>query len=139
MSTGRFAGTPSVPTSSSSPNLALLILRFAGALPVLYHGSAILFGAFGGPGPQGFAAYQHLPVIYGYLVGLAQFAGGLAILLGAFGRIGSVCVIIVMIGAINRVHRPHGFDIGKGGMEFALTVLLVALGLLLTGPGSYSF
>ena len=131
-------GTVPAPERSLSSNLALLILRVACALPVLYHGGVILFGAFGGPGPQGFAAYQHLPVIYGYLVGLAQFAGGLAILLGAFGRIGSVCVIIVMIGAINRVHRPHGFDIGKGGMEFALTVLLVALGLLLTGPGSYS-
>ena len=49
-----------------------------------------------------------------------------------------LCVIIVMIGAIYLVHLPHGFDIGKGGMEFALTVLLVAVGLLVTGPGSYS-
>jgi putative oxidoreductase len=77
-------------------------------------------------------------VIYGYLVGSAQFVGGLAILLGAFERIGSLCVIIVMIGAIYLVHLPHGFDVGKGGMEFALTVLLLALGLLITGPGSYS-
>ena len=131
-------GTAPAPERSSASNLALLIQRVACALPVLYHGSGILFGAFGGPGPQGFAAYQHLPLIYGYLVGLAQFAGGLAILLGAFGRIGSVCVVIVMIGAIYRAHWPHGFDIGKGGMEFALTVLLVALGLLLSGPGFYS-
>jgi putative oxidoreductase len=123
---------------SSSNNLALVLLRVACALPVLYHGSAILFGAFGGPGPQGFAAYLHFPAIFGYLVGLAQFAGGLAILLGALQRIGSVCIVIVMIGAIYRVHLPHGYDIGKGGMEFALSVLLVALGLLLTGPGDYS-
>ena len=129
----------SPPGERSSPgNLALLILRVACALPVLYHGSGILFGAFGGPGPKGFAAYLHLPVSYGYLVGLAQFAGGLAILLGVFARIGTACVIVVMIGAIYRVHLPHGFDIGRGGMEFALTVLLLALGLFLTGPGSYS-
>ena len=131
-------GNAPTPESSSASNLALLIFRVACSLPVLYHGSAILFGAFGGPGPQGFAAYQHLPVVYGYLVGLAQFAGGLAILLGALQRIGSICVIIVMIGAIYRVHLPLGYDIGKGGMEFALTVLLLALGLLVTGPGSYS-
>lgn len=124
--------------SSSSNNLALLLLRVACALPVLYHGSAILFGAFGGPGPQGFAAYLHFPGIIGYLVGLGQFAGGLAILLGALQRIGSICIMVVMIGAIYLVHLPHGYDIGKGGMEFALTVLLVALGLLLTGPGDYS-
>ena len=138
MSAASFTATPPAPRTSSSPNLALLILRLAGALPVLYHGSAILFGVFGGPGPQGFATYQHLPVIYGYLVGLAQFAGGLAILLGVFQRIGSISVIIVMLGAIHRVHLPHGFDISKGGMEFALTVLLISLGLLISGPGAYS-
>lgn len=126
------------PASSSPNNLALLILRVACALPVLYHGSSILFGAFGGPGPQTFAAYQHLPAVYGYLVGLAQFGGGLAILLGALQRTGSVCIIIVMIGAIFRVHLHHGYNIGAGGMEFALTVMLVALGLLLTGPGDFS-
>ena len=131
-------GTSPARERSSAANLALLILRVACALPVLYHGSGILFGAFGGPGPQGFAAYQHLPLLYGYLVGLAQFAGGLAIVLGAFARIGAASVIVVMIGAIYRVHLPYGFDVGKGGMEFALTVLLLALGLFLLGPGAYS-
>jgi len=131
-------GTMPPTESSSAPNFALLIFRIACSLPVLYHGSAILFGAFGGPGPQGFAAYLHLPVPVGYLVGLAQFAGGLAILLGALQRIGSLCVITVMIGAIYLVHFPHGFDIGKGGFEYALAVLLGALGLLISGPGSYS-
>jgi hypothetical protein len=40
------------PTNTPSPaqvNAALLILRIASALAFLYHGSAILFGAFGGP------------------------------------------------------------------------------------------
>src|ERR1700751_2519624 len=122
MSTGSITGNLSAPASSSSPNLALLIFRVAVSLPVLYHGSAILFGAFGGPGPQNFAAFIHQLAIVGYLVGLAQFAGGLAILLGALQRVGSVCVIIVMIGAIFLAHLPHGFDISKGGYEHALTV-----------------
>jgi putative oxidoreductase len=138
MAAGTFTGTPPAPASSSSPNLALLIFRVAVSLPVLYHGSAILFGAFGGPGPQNFAAFMHQPSVVGYLVGLAQLAGGIAILLGPLQRVGSVCVIIVMTGAIHLVHLPHGFDIGKGGYEFALTVLLVNLGLLISGPGAYS-
>ncbi|HXY25645.1 MAG TPA: DoxX family protein [Candidatus Acidoferrum sp.] len=124
--------------SSSANDFALLLVRVACALPVLYHGSQISFGAFAGPGPQNFANYQHLPVIYGYLVGLAQFAGGLAILLGALQRIGSLCIIIVMVGAILRVHLHRGFNIATGGMEFALTVLLLALALLISGPGAYS-
>ncbi len=119
-------------------NLELLIMRLACSLPFLYHGSAILFGAFGGPGPQGFAAFMKMPVIIGYLVGLAQFAGGIAILTGALLRVGAVCVIIVMLGAIFLQHLPHGYDIGRGGLEYALTELLLALGLLLAGPGKYS-
>lgn len=132
-------GSTPAPCSPSSTNLSLLIARIACSLPVLYHGSQILFGAFSGSGPRGFAAYEHLPVVFGYLVGLAQFAGGLAILLGVLLRVGAVCVAIVMVGAIYLVHWTHGFDIGKGGMEFALTVLLLSLALLLTGPGAYSF
>ena len=119
-------------------NLALLIIRIAAGIAFLYHGSQILFGAFGGPGPQGFAAFMHAPAIVGYLVGLAQFAGGLAVLTGLLIRVGSVCIIIVMLGAIFLVHLPHGFDISKGGIEYALTQLLIALALLIAGAGEYS-
>ena len=122
----------------SAVSLALLLLRIAAGLVFLYHGCAILFGAFGGPGPQGFAAFMHMPVAVGYLVGLAQVAGGLAILSGVLIRVGAVCVIIVMLGAIFLVHIQHGFDIGKGGMEYAMTQSLVALALLITGAGKYS-
>jgi putative oxidoreductase len=131
-------------TSFSSPspvrelNFELLIMRLACSLPFIYHGAAILFGAFDGPGPHNFAAFMKMPDIVGYLVGLAQFAGGIAILLGVLLRVGAVCVIIVMLGAIFLVHRPHGFDINHGGMEFALTQLLVSFGLLLAGPGKFS-
>lgn len=134
MSTGNTLATGTI----RELNLELLIMRLACALPFLYHGSAILFGVFGGPGPQNFAAYMKAPLIVGYLVGLAQFAGGLAILTGALLRVGAVCVIIVMLGAILMVHLPHGYDIGRGGMEYALTELLLSLGLLFAGPGKYS-
>jgi putative oxidoreductase len=119
-------------------DLELLIMRVACALPFIYHGCAILFGMFGGPGPHNFAVGMKAPDIVGYLVGLAQFAGGIAILLGALLRVGAVCVIIVMLGAIFMVHLPNGYDIGHGGLEYALTELLLALGLLLAGPGKYS-
>ena len=79
-----------------------------------------------------------MPVTVGYLVGLAQFAGGLAVLTGVLTRLGAAGIALVMLGAIFLVHLPHGFDIGNGGMEYALTQLLLAIAFLLTGPGAYS-
>jgi len=117
---------------------ALLLLRIASAVVFLYHGSAILFGAFGGPGPEKFAAFMHAPAIVGYLVGLAQLGGGLALLTGILFRFVALCIIIVMLVAIFMVHLKHGFDVTKGGVEFALTQLLIACALLLTGAGRYS-
>ena len=117
---------------------ALLLVRLASAMAFLYHGAAITFGMFGGPGPAGFAAFTHTSLTVAYLVGLAQLGGGLAMLTGVFIRVGAVCIIIVMIGAIFMVHLPHGFDIAKGGLEYVLTQSLVALALILTGPGAYS-
>ena len=54
-------GTAPAPERSVASNLALLILRVACALPVLYQGGGILFGAFAGPGPQGVAAHSSRP------------------------------------------------------------------------------
>ncbi len=119
-------------------NAALMVLRIASALTFLYHGSAILFGAFGGPGPERFSSVIHKPVLIGYLVGLAQFGGGLAMLSGVFIRIGAAGIIVVMLGAIFLVHLPHGFNLGKNGYEYALTELLIAVALLITGAGEYS-
>lgn len=112
-------------SSTNTPahvSTALLSIRIASALAFLYHGSGILFGAFGGPGPVGFAAFIHAPTIIGYLVGLAQVAGGLAMLTGVLIRIGAICIIIVMLGAL-MVHLPHGYDITKDGAEYVITQL----------------
>ena len=128
----------SQPQLSPRFDFALLVLRIASAVVFLYHGSAILFGAFGGPGPVAFAGYMHAPAVVGYLVGLAQVAGGIAVLTGVLQRVGTVCLMIVMLGAIFLVHLPHGFSVAKNGYEFALTELLIALALFLTGPGAYS-
>jgi putative oxidoreductase len=126
------------PLPPSRIDSALLILRIVSALVFFYHGSAILFGAFGGPGPQRFAGFLHAPVLIGYLVGLAQFLGALAMLTGVFIRLGAASIAVVMLGAIFLVHWKHGFDVSKGGIEFALTQLLIAVALLLTGAGKYS-
>ena len=57
---------------------------------------------------------------------------------GILIRVGAAGIIVVMLGAIVLVHWKHGFDASKGGIEFALTQLLIAVALLLTGAGRYS-
>jgi putative oxidoreductase len=128
----------SINSSSRRISAAILTLRVASAMAFLYHGSSILLGAFGGPGPEQFAASHQWPVILAYMVGLAQLAGGLGILTGVLFRVGAVCIIAVMLGAIFLVHLPHGFDVSNGGAEYALTHLVLAIAFLLTGPGEYS-
>lgn len=118
--------------------IALLIVRLAAAMVFLYHGSAIMFGAFGGPGLQGFSHFTHMPVFVAFLVGLAQFGGGLAMLTGVLARLGALGIAVVMAGAVLMVHLPKGFDVTKGGFEYALTQLLIALAILISGAGPYS-
>lgn len=116
----------------------LLIVRLALALTFLYHGSALLFGAFGGPGVVGFAKNLHTAPLVAGLAALAQFGGGLAMLTGVLTRLGALGLMAVMAGAIVMVHLPHGFDVTKGGMEYALTEFLLALAILVAGPGRYT-
>jgi putative oxidoreductase len=131
------------PTPAPRPrqlDAALLLLRIASAMAFLYHGSGILFGAFGGPGPEKFAVGHQWPIALAYLIGIAQVGGGLAMLTGILFRVGALGIIAVMLGAIFVVHLPHGFDVYGGGAEYAITQLLLAgaLILILIGPGRYS-
>jgi len=62
----------------------------------------------------------------------------IGVLVGVFIRLAAVALIVVMLGAIFLVHLSHGFDVSNGGMEYALTQLLIAFALLLMGAGAYS-
>ena len=124
--------------SGPEVDAALLLIRVAATMAFFFHGGGILLGIFGGPGPARFAAFMHMPTAVGYLVGLAQVGGAIALLTGILVRIGAACLVVVMLGAIFLVHLPHGFDISKGGIEYALTQLLIALALLFAGAGRYS-
>src|SRR5260370_37573098 len=88
--------------------IALLLLRIACAAAFLYHGSGILFGAFSGPGPAGLSASHHWPLAVGYLVGLAQVAGALAVLAGVLFLLGAAVRFICVVGGVFFVHLPPG-------------------------------
>ena len=87
------------------------------------------------PGTQNSFANMGLPPELAIIIGLLEFIGGLAILLGIFTRIAAIFLAIDMIGAILSVKLSKGFI---GGFELDLLYLAIMISLILTGPGSLS-
>ncbi len=116
---------------------ALLIARIALALPFIFHGAQIAFGAFGGPGLTGFVQHSggKLPMAAAVLVGYGEFLGGLGILFGVLSRLAGVGLLIIMLGAIFTVHLKNGYSNQTQGIEYALTLALLALAITVVGPG----
>jgi putative oxidoreductase len=77
------------------------------------------------------------PLLGAYLSGLAEFGGGLGILLGLKTRLAALAVIFNLGVAIKMVHWKTGFY-GQGGFEFPASVATGAATLFLTGPGAVS-
>ncbi|MFC2135885.1 DoxX family protein [Bacteroidota bacterium] len=71
------------------------------------------------------------PAFFVLVVGVVEFFGGIALILGAFTRYVSVLQGITMIVAILLVHL-------SGGYESALMLLMANLALLFTGGGKLS-
>ena len=76
-----------------------------------------------------------LPPELAVVIGLLEFIGGLAILLGILTRIAAGLLAIDMIGAILQVKLSKGFI---GGYELDLLYLAIMISLMITGPGSLS-
>ena len=76
-----------------------------------------------------------LPPELAIIIGLLEFIGGLAILLGVFTRIAAGLLAIDMIGAILLVKLSKGFI---DGYELDLLYLAIMISLMLTGPGNLS-
>ena len=123
--------------------LALLILRLFLGVVFVMHGSQKLLGAFGGSGIAGFAGllakYGIEPhVLWAWVVAITEFVGGICILFGFLTRFWAAGLVIDMTVAVVKVHLVNGFFWTKGGFEFVLTLGIIALVLLMTGPGSLS-
>ncbi len=121
-------------------DVGIFIIRVAVAIVFLYHGSQKLFGLFGGPGLKGFAGFLNTqlhvpsPMLSAALAACAEFFGGLFVLLGVGLRLAVIPMAFTMLIAVVKVHNK-AFSLQNHGMEYALTLLLVLIGLELLGPG----
>jgi putative oxidoreductase len=124
-------------------NSALLIVRLILGLGMAAHGAQKLFGWFGGYGLTGtggfFAGLGFRPgVLFAFLAGLGEFAGGVLTALGLLGPIGPALMILVMIVAAVVVHARHGFFVTSNGVEVTALYTAGALAIAFAGPGAYA-
>ena len=124
-------------------SVGLLLIRLVIGLAFIGHGAQKLFGWFGGYGPKGTGSWMESVgikpgVAMAVLAGLLELGGGLLFTFGLLTPVAAVLIAAAMLGAIIKVHTPNGFWSTANGIEFPLTVLVVAVGVALTGAGSIS-
>jgi putative oxidoreductase len=116
----------------------LLLARLALGLVFVMHGGQKLF-VFGHDGVTAFMSSLGLPfpAVNAVLITAVELGGGLALLAGAATRIAALLIAGAMTVATITVHLPNGFFL-PNGVEFAMSMGLVALSLAMTGAGRYS-
>lgn len=124
------------------------IIRIVAGVVMLPHGLQKLLGWYGGRGfngqMQAFTQNMGIPWIFAFLAIMAESFGALGLIVGLLGRVAALGVICVMVVAIYKVHRPHGFFMNwtgqqKGeGYEFHLLMIAMAVVVLIWGSGPIS-
>jgi putative oxidoreductase len=126
---------------NSSRDLGLLLIRTMVGVVFVFHGSQKLFGAFGGAGMEGFTGFLTqlevpYPALNAYMAAMAEFAGGLALILGLGTRFVAIPLVVTMLVASFTAHR--GAFALPSGMEYSLSLAVISAGLGLTGAGRWS-
>ena len=127
---------------------ATTILRLMLEIVFFAHGAQKLLGWFGGPGYSTtlgfFRNLLHIPVPLAFLAIMAEFLGGIGLILGLLTRIAALGIGVNMMVAIVTVHSAYGFFMNwtgaqKGeGFEFHLLVLAMVVFLIIRGGGALS-
>lgn len=128
------------------PSLTLLVLRIIIGIIFIAHGYPKLFKS---PGPQGMAGYLKslnvpAPILFAYIVGVVEFFGGIALVLGLLTRYAAIFIAINMLGAMTKVKFKTGLVTKvmeggwAGGFELDLALFGIAFALIFLGAGKFS-
>lgn len=123
-------------------SVAPLALRLGVGLVFIVHGWSKL-----SDGPAGFAQMLSgmgvaAPLLFAWLVTLAELVGGVLLVLGLLTRLATLPLIATMVGAIVMVKASLGIIAGPDapmpGAEVDIALLAGLVALLLLGPGRVS-
>jgi putative oxidoreductase len=120
----------------------LLLLRIVVGGTMAAHGAQKLLGWFDGPGLGGVNKMLgslgfRRPALMALGLALTECAG-LLLAVGFLTPLAALGIAVVMVNAVALVHFKNGFWAGKGGYEFNLVLLTVAVAVSATGPGRFS-
>lgn len=131
----------------TSNDWTVTTLRLAAGIMIFPHGLQKTFGWFGGPGfsaqMAGFES-SHIPAVFAFLAIMAEFLGGMGLILGALTRIAAFALAVDMSVAVYIVHWRNGWFMNwsgqqKGeGFEFHILAVAMAIVLMARGGGAAS-
>jgi putative oxidoreductase len=124
-------------------SLGLLVIRLVIGVLFIGHGAQKLLGWFGGHGLKGtggwFESIGMKPgVTMALVAGLAELIGGILFAFGLLTPLAAILIAATMFMAIIKVHGQNGIWATSNGYEYNLTLLAVAIGIALIGPGQYA-
>src|SRR5437879_12761456 len=118
-----------------------VFLRLGAGITVAVHGYPKLFGPQ--PGPKGFAQYLKSlgfagPETMAYVVAVAEFVGGICLILGFLTRLAARVSAIELLAIVLAVKSSKGFLMSGGGWAWDCALLNMASPLLVHGPAPIS-
>ena len=125
--------------TKTNADLGRLLLRLGLGGLILFHGYAKLKGGID-PITQLVIA-MGLPAFVAYGVYIGEVVGASLVIVGWFSRIGASLIAINMVFAISLAHRPELLKLAASGgyaLELQALYLIVAIALVIMGPGGYS-
>ena len=126
-------------TTNTRVNLGLLVLRIGIGLVFVYHGLPKITGGVAKwteiGQAMGMFGITVAPAFWGLMAAVAEFCGGLALIAGFLTRIFAGLMLFTMV-----VATALMFHLGKGmtGAGHALSMAIVFLSLVVSGPGMFS-
>jgi putative oxidoreductase len=126
-------------------NLGLLVLRVGLGVVLGAHGLQKLFGWWGGQGLGAFknslsdAGYQHADIL-SYVSAGGEIAAGVLLVLGLFTPVAAAGALAFLINEllVSISGRPHTFSYFlPQGHEYQITLIVLAVAIILAGPGRY--
>ena len=133
---------------TTSDDRVLALVRLVLGVVFFLHGAQVTLGWFGGYGFHGsmqfFTHTMGIPAMFAFLAIMAQFLGGLGLIVGFLSRIAAFGIAVVMLVAVAKVHLAVGFFMNWGGnqkgegYEYHLLAIAIAILIMVKGAGAFS-